>query len=1316
MTTVLPFANNSISVFAYEGFDYTISNLSPSFTLQTVSNSTGLKPTSLFFTKDGNDSYRFAISDVSNTLTPGTTESFTLQTVDGSGNVYTSSNTVSIAGGRFLDANGASLSNTSYTFFKNEAVGDTLGRPLRIVAPSFTLNTPTSIPALPPGLSFVSNASNIYDISGIPRTTVPNSNYQIIGIQNGGSKIVTTRINMVISNERLRLNLEGSSIINNMQIGVPITPRTFTLIPPQGSANIQYSFPSLPNGIVATDNFGNPQSSPFVPLDPSYTMILSGTPTLSAATAFKNAGITTGGSNLIVRASRFSPSLLENSQAITFSFGETVLFDTPTLSNNYVGVPVDPSLNFFRATTNFTSNVPISNIFSPDLRSDLSLVFVPSLSRANLVGTPISTGSASYTIRAINSNGISNDIQQAITISNDSVSFSSPVGIDLCYNFILSRPLTQSKTGYYPANIVFQASSASGRPVTLTAPALSGTGISLSNGTLTGLPTTVTPLTDLVVTATVAGSPATATKTVKFAILNDVFTFGDVSANRLSFIENVQIAPFQISVTTLSDRNIIDYSQSGFPSGLTINPAGVVSGTPSSSTPTAGNVTITATTGYVSDSRDYSYNIVPDSILFLVSPTQYTYNAGDPVGTIDVDAVAYSGTPITRYDLSITPTYGMTINSNTGILSGTWTDSIPPNSVLPASCNFSVNATAGSLVGVLPVDMCVNPIVSNVMLFAAYGNIFENNQASSNANSWLYTLSPEQPNVFRMVSNVYSLGAITDIQIKNNSPSSNVIIATTAKQDGGGGQIFRGTNLGNIIDVIAGTSNQLQLSSIVNKPNTSEWYIAGTGAAGTQSGVGIPCILRSFDDGLTWDLSGAIVLSNNNNGIIMYPRDTGVSAYSTVNVPYLAGGITLKYSPHANIFMAGGGYGVDNPTMLRSSNVSNWNSVGNGFERECADFSLDVSNLWIATGSDLYRTVDFVGSGSQGFVSGSTNTIKYSTDQGSNWTAASGGFAMFGYDIVYANNTWVASGTDLTSNSPVGPYFFRPALRFSSNGSNWVIADLSTNIFNPSNSIGSGAGKGGIGAPTRISSINFDGNYWNVFVNIEDETTLFSTSIPFLFRHDASTSLSNNWIAVDISGSLVSGNPVENSNTRYLHLQTPRFLYTDEPPINIQLTFNTSEGQGPTFSQPVTQSFIQYQFIAIEPIPISASGSGETYIFISSTELPPGLSFDPRTGKITGTPTQSGQVATRVFAKDDNGVSSITLNFTTLVPRIIRKQDGAGAYTSLLRQYTEVLGAQNARDSRVLPNQERALGEFMSPEAPDVITQVIDPKCRNPNC
>jgi hypothetical protein len=77
----------------------------------------------------------------------------------------------------------------------------------------------------------------------------------------------------------------------------------------------------------------------------------------------------------------------------------------------------------------------------------LTLVFDASLSLARLTGIPTVAGSTNHTIRATNFNGVTRDYSTPITISNDSVTFSSPVGTDLCYSFILSRPVDLEKTG-----------------------------------------------------------------------------------------------------------------------------------------------------------------------------------------------------------------------------------------------------------------------------------------------------------------------------------------------------------------------------------------------------------------------------------------------------------------------------------------------------------------------------------------------------------------------------------------------------------------------------------------------------------------------------------------------------------------------------------------------------------------------------------------------------------------------------------------------------------------------------------------------------
>jgi hypothetical protein len=106
-------------------------------------------------------------------------------------------------------------------------------------------------------------------------------------------------------------------------------------------------------------------------------------------------------------------------------------------------------------------------------------------------------------------------------------------------------------------------------------------------------------------------------------------------------------------------------------------------------------------------------------------------------------------------------------------------------------------------------------------------------------------------------------------------------------------------------------------------------------------------------------------------------------------------------------------------------------------------------------------------------------------------------------------------------------------------------------------------------------------------------------------------------------------------------------------------------------------------------------------------QLPSGLTFDPVTNQITGTPGQLEQTSITVYAKDDNGVTTFTLGFNVILPTIQKQQSGAGAWTYLLKQYTEINAAVTSRDTKVTPSNEYRLGEFTRPEPPDVITAVF---------
>ena len=971
----LSFGSYTLPVFLYENFSYVISNaVNPSSVVKPITRSSGLAA-GLF--ADTSSNFTFAGNGAS--LTAGSTESFSYIVKDGLGNSYTSSNQVPVGVGRLTDLSGNSVSGNRYEFYKNEPIS-----PIQMKGPFTLCNSVLSVPTLPPGLQFYVSGSNL-DISGTPLTTLPTSNYLIIAKDaSSGSKIVTTSNTFVVSNERILYDLCGSPIVT-MTVDTPISPRILTAqFPPYPSGGtLKYAWQTFPDGLSVFDVCGNDKTASnsfgFLTTDPTHVFTISGTPSLAAAYAYA------AGGNSVVRTIEGTrvnplPTIISN-LALTFTFVETILFDPVTLPTFYTSNAIDSSANFFRAVTYFSSGAgtAISNIFSPDLRSDLSLVFIPGLSRANLSGTPLTAGTADYTIRAINSNGTSRDYTRTFTVSNDSISFSSPIGTDLCYSFILSRPVDLAKTGYYSSNIQFRATAASGRTVSLSAPALTGTGLSLdSNGVITGIPSSVTPLSTLTVTATAAGSPATATRDVSFSILNDVFTFADISASSLTFIQNVPITPFQVSVTTLSERNILNYSEIGFPSGLSINPAGVVSGTSLGSN--SGTVTFGATTGYASGSSNYSFTVTPDSILFVGPNSTYAYTAGQVITPIEIDAFVYSGATVDRFDLSLTPSYGLDVSSTTGTLSGTWTTGIPPGTVLPASCNFTINATAGTFIQSLPVGFTADPVLISRMFFST---------VATNASGTLCSIPVTDVSAIKLHKTSVSL--FSDIQFRTTSALSNdIILATTAGKDNFvPGLVFSASNLHTgTLTFDSGTNIDISGANISSLTRTgdSNWRVGGRRQSATDASA---IMYSSANDGQTWTLNSQYVTG-------VKTRDDGSNLF---NNPYLQGGLALRAKE--GVLMAGG---LGGNVMVRSlDNGNSWNTVTGAFTQECAYFNLDHPTIWIATGS-RYSTLTTT---DPPFTS---DTIKYSINGGQVWSNATSTFNLHGYEVADGNDTWLATG------------------------------------------------------------------------------------------------------------------------------------------------------------------------------------------------------------------------------------------------------------------------------------------------------------------
>lgn len=1232
------FGSNTFNTYAYEPFSYVISNPPTGTQLLSITTRTPGIPTS-YLTIDGSSSVTFAAS--SNGITVGQ-ESFTITASDISAvPLGTSANTVNILAGRFVDPLGNSITGSNYTFYVNEPIA-----PIKLIAP-FKIGTKTATPSLPPGLSF-SNAVDISTVTiiGTPSLTSPQTSYLVIGKQTGSSKVVSSTFGIVISNERIRTS-PTSIDVTGMLIGSNITPRTITSI---GNGAFRYTWNTFPDGIYATDGSGNTVSNGFYPSDASHTLIVRGTPTFAAATAFKNLGYSNGVTQTIL-VERTSPlPLISSPIAITFAFGETVLFDTPSNRSFYRGVPLAPTANFFRAATYFNGNVLISNMTATGLPTGLDLSFNRAAQLGYLIGTPtVATPSSNYTLSAINDNGKTRTTTVGITIVQDTVSFVSPTpAIDTSYSFVISRSLSSALPGFYPYPIAFAANAASGQPITWSSTGLDGSLLALSSTSgssvyLTGTPYDISSTRTATITATSASTNASNSTTIRYEILDDIFTFEPLPP--IAWIQNKAINPIEFIADTASGRPITRYTSGDLPTGIFLSSSGFLTGT--LPTDISGSFTVTATTGFSTGSKTFDYTVTPDSILFLISPTSYSYTPGANV-SIDVNAIAYSGKTVSNYVFSnFTPSYGLTIGSTTGLITGTFNDTSPPIVAEPTSA-FDVNASVAAFTQSLPATVSVtNPIAQRSFLFE-----------HTSSNSTMYITDN---NVYTGWDPTTTTGKwLTDFRIKNTTVDSNTFVICDSS-----GSVLRSKNgVAFTSTVFANPARLDRPYKVINLSNTPVWYIAGSTTLTTNQ----VALFKSIDDGLTW---------NSVTELAMSPRQ-----HPDYTNYYTSNGVAFGYSN--GVMMMGGGSNPSTPSynlMMRSTDMGlTWAPALSSLQVEVGNFCLD-GPVWVATGSELYSS----GSRYDGAFSNAAYTMVYSSDQGQTWLRGSNAFDVVGYEVAYASNTWLATGM---SRDPADPTnLIQSQLICSTDGMSWSNVTLTGTTFTSfSNS-----------HLSEVSSLWFDGSNWNVMV--KKETAAPADAHCIMYTHDLSSSLTSGWTK---RVNLVA--PFEGrSNITLTGLQ--RQYIRPVTPTVYTLTFSPANSGGPVFTSPTQQSYIYFQYIPIAPITLSVSDvSGPLYYFVDTTTLPDGIVFDPQTTTFSGMSVQLGYKVFDVYAKDNIGFTRLTIAMNTILPRVIRQQDGAGAWTSLLRQYTEVNAAETARDNKALPAIEYRLGEFTSPVPPSVIT------------
>ena len=553
----------SLNLFKYEPFTYvfTLNPESVGLTLQFSRSSSQITPycslstDKLTLTYSG--TYLATSSSVVNLF---------IDVMYGTTLINTTTIRISIGRGRFFPP----ASNTLYDLFQNEPLIATFGSN-PVFSTVTEINSIVTIPSLPNGISFGSNDSNTWILQGTPTLPVAQTTYTVFGSNSSTGNIVSTPVLIKVNAQQVIVTPSSTSL-SNLTVGTAITPIQFVARQPTAPIlSFQYTWSSLPDGIVFQDLSGSniPQGYG------SNTIQLAGSPTLAAAKLLASNGLRSYSTRLTATQIQTSGTRLTGSSLITFSFGETVLFTDPVIPPLYATEPINDKNVFFSAATFFngTNAFNIQSITAASLPPGLTLSSMSLSNRIQLIGTPTTVGTADYSFTAVNENGISRTQSFTIPILPDIVSFGSDTPIEnTTYSYIVSKPIT---------SILFSAtSSANKTPLrwTLSLPESYGLVLSSTSGSsvyLVGTPTL--PLVQTEVTLTVTDTlGVSASRTILITIENDVFTWPSYSP---TYGQNKPIEPFSFDITTASGRLIQSYSVTGLPFGLSLSPAGVLSGT-----------------------------------------------------------------------------------------------------------------------------------------------------------------------------------------------------------------------------------------------------------------------------------------------------------------------------------------------------------------------------------------------------------------------------------------------------------------------------------------------------------------------------------------------------------------------------------------------------------------------------------------------------------------------------------------------------------------------------------------------------------------
>ena len=517
-------------------------------------------------------------------------------------------------------------------------------------------------------------------ISGTPTTITPAATYSVTA----KNFIGYTSADVVITITDAPPSGLSYTSPNSYLRGTAITSLTPTV---SGGVVVSYSVvPALSAGLVLNTVSG----------------VISGTPTIAAVqTTYVVTATNTGGStsaNVVITVNDTPPSALSYTTPNVFTNGTAISNLSPTVSGGLV----------------------ITYTVNPLLPTGLAI----NATSGVISGTPSAvTAQGTYVVTATNSGG------------------STTANVVITVNDVVPSALSYTTPNVYTNGTAISNLSPTVSGGTVTSytvnPSLpAGLAINATSGVISGTPSAVVAQGTYVVTATNSGGSTTA---------NVVITVNDVVPSALSYTTpNVFTNGTAISnlSPTVSGGTVTSYTVNpSLPAGLAINAtSGVISGTPSAVVAQATYVvTATNSGGSTTANVVITVNDVIPSALSYTTPNVFT--KGTAISSL---SPTVSGGVVTSYTVNPSLPTGLTINSTSGVISGT-------PSAITVQGTYVVTATNSGGFTTTNVVITVNDVIPSALSYTT-PNVFTMGTAITNLSPTVsggtvitYTVSPSLP-------------------------------------------------------------------------------------------------------------------------------------------------------------------------------------------------------------------------------------------------------------------------------------------------------------------------------------------------------------------------------------------------------------------------------------------------------------------------------------------------------------------------------------------------------------------------------------------